>query len=322
MKDLQLEAMEHLTGSKEYQAQLKAIQDELADKEDADADRETVEGTTSALASKPNARTTRSQSQGTPKAESGKDLQRLTSNNKDGRGIDSPMKSDAMELVLEIRDALKTMATTFVEVAKRIEAPTQDWPRQHTDSDGDRGAGDSTEEDESYHDGRATKGRKRGSLYGQNSNGGKSTRTQWYYAVAHGRVPGVYTDWGLAERQVNGYSGAVHKKFQDHKRAEKFVRDNRRGASEDLHSESTDPSGSEESEEVSEEEGTGNGQRRSEHTSKRASLKTKFSKGPGMPPLEMSTPDPSIGNSKELFKMTLANDRTMCEKLSPPGLDG
>ena len=41
-----------------------------------------------------------------------------------------------------------------------------------------------------------------------------------------------------------------------------------------------------------------------------------------MPPLEMSAPDPSIGkNSNELFKMTLADDRTMCEKLSPPGLD-
>jgi hypothetical protein len=75
------------------------------------------------------------------------------SNNKDG-GTDSPTKLDATELVLEIRDALKTMATTFVEVAKRTEAPSQDQPRQHTGSD------------ESYHDGRATKGRKHGSLRG------------------------------------------------------------------------------------------------------------------------------------------------------------
>jgi len=59
MKALQLEAMDRLTGSKEYQAQLKAVQDEFADEEDADADRETVEGTTSALTSKkPKARTT------------------------------------------------------------------------------------------------------------------------------------------------------------------------------------------------------------------------------------------------------------------------
>jgi hypothetical protein len=75
MKTLQLEAMDRLTGSKEYQAQLKAVQDKFADEEDADADRETVEGTTSALASKPKARTTQSRSQGTLKTESGKDLQ-------------------------------------------------------------------------------------------------------------------------------------------------------------------------------------------------------------------------------------------------------
>lgn len=40
-----------------------------------------------------------------------------------------------------------------------------------------------------------------------------------------------------------------------------------------------------------------------------------------MPPLEMSAPNPSIGNSKELFKMMLADDCMMCEKLSSPGLD-
>ena len=84
----------------------------------------------------------------------------------------------------------------------------------------------------------------------------KSSQTQWYYAVAHGRVPGVYTDWGMAERQVNGYSGAVHKKFQDRSRAERFVRDNR--ANEDKsYGGSTDPSGSEDSEEVSVDEGAG-----------------------------------------------------------------
>ena len=40
-----------------------------------------------------------------------------------------------------------------------------------------------------------------------------------------------------------------------------------------------------------------------------------------MPPLEMTAPDPSMGNSKELFKMALADDRTMTTKMSPPGLD-
>jgi hypothetical protein len=39
------------------------------------------------------------------------------------------------------------------------------------------------------------------------------------------------------------------------------------------------------------------------------------------PPLALTAPDPSTGNSKELFKMTLASDKQMTEKLSPPGLD-
>jgi hypothetical protein len=58
--------------------------------------------------------------------------------------------------------------------------------------------------------------------------------------------------------------------------------------------------------------------------SKWESLNAKFlSKGPGMLPLlEMSAPDHlSIGNSKELLKMTLTDGHMMCEKLSPPGLD-
>ncbi len=42
---------------------------------------------------------------------------------------------------------------------------------------------------------------------------------------------------------------------------------------------------------------------------------------PGSPPLALCTPDPSIGNSKEFFKISLANDKSMCEKMSPPGLD-
>jgi Caulimovirus viroplasmin len=44
---------------------------------------------------------------------------------------------------------------------------------------------------------------------------GKPSKIRWYYAVAHRQVPRVYTDWRTAERHVNGYSRAVHKKFWD-----------------------------------------------------------------------------------------------------------
>jgi hypothetical protein len=43
--------------------------------------------------------------------------------------------------------------------------------------------------------------------------------------------------------------------------------------------------------------------------------------GAGFPPLELTAPDPSTGNAKELFRMTIAGDQQMIEKLSPPGLD-
>jgi viroplasmin and RNaseH domain-containing protein len=37
-----------------------------------------------------------------------------------------------------------------------------------------------------------------------------------YYAIAKkGRTPGVYTNWGQVETQVNGFSGSLHKKFKD-----------------------------------------------------------------------------------------------------------
>ena len=37
--------------------------------------------------------------------------------------------------------------------------------------------------------------------------------------------------------------------------------------------------------------------------------------------MEITAPDPSIGNSKALFGMRLSDEHTMCAKLSPPGLD-
>jgi hypothetical protein len=42
---------------------------------------------------------------------------------------------------------------------------------------------------------------------------------------------------------------------------------------------------------------------------------------PGYPPLVLAAPDSSIGQSKELFGMTLEGEQQMASKLSPPGLD-
>lgn len=44
-----------------------------------------------------------------------------------------------------------------------------------------------------------------------------------YYAVKVGRKPGVYTSWFDAAEHVNGYSGAVYKKFNNRSDAEAFA---------------------------------------------------------------------------------------------------
>jgi len=39
------------------------------------------------------------------------------------------------------------------------------------------------------------------------------------------------------------------------------------------------------------------------------------------PPLEIAAPDPSTGNTKEFFWMTMGGEEQMATKMSPPGLD-
>ena len=51
-------------------------------------------------------------------------------------------------------------------------------------------------------------------------------RPRKWYAVARGRKPGVYTDWSLAEEQVEGYRGAVFELFDLQADAEAYVWEN------------------------------------------------------------------------------------------------
>lgn len=44
-----------------------------------------------------------------------------------------------------------------------------------------------------------------------------------YYAVAAGRVPGIYETWADCEAQVKGFPGALFKGFPDKKDAEAFL---------------------------------------------------------------------------------------------------
>jgi ribonuclease HI len=54
------------------------------------------------------------------------------------------------------------------------------------------------------------------------SNDKKMTKKK-YYAVAAGRVGGVYTDWAAAEQQVKGFAGAKYKSFPSRKEAESWL---------------------------------------------------------------------------------------------------
>lgn len=44
-----------------------------------------------------------------------------------------------------------------------------------------------------------------------------------YYAVAIGRIPGVYLDWPSAEKQIHGFHGAKHKKFKGEEDALDYI---------------------------------------------------------------------------------------------------
>ncbi|KAI9780503.1 MAG: hypothetical protein M1835_004475 [Candelina submexicana] len=52
----------------------------------------------------------------------------------------------------------------------------------------------------------------------------RSFQSQKFYAVQSGRVPGVYTDWPSAQKQITGWKAPKHKSFVSRAEAEKFVR--------------------------------------------------------------------------------------------------
>jgi hypothetical protein len=137
-------------------------------------------------------------------------------------------------------------------------------------------------------------------------------KKKWYYAVARGRKPGVYTDWVDAEQQVNGYSGALYKKFRTRSEAQKWVDKHRVKKFE----ESEEEDGTE-NEETSEDERPRerSGKKTTSHVCRGETRRMRF------PPLEIAAPDPSTGNTKELFRIPLGGEEQMATKLSPPGLD-
>ncbi|CAE8599448.1 unnamed protein product, partial [Polarella glacialis] len=56
---------------------------------------------------------------------------------------------------------------------------------------------------------------------------GYASRAAWFYAVARGRVPGVYVIWDECKAQVDYFQGSKYKKFTTKSEADDFIAANR-----------------------------------------------------------------------------------------------
>jgi viroplasmin and RNaseH domain-containing protein len=48
---------------------------------------------------------------------------------------------------------------------------------------------------------------------------------KWHYVVIKGKMPGIYDSWSECKRQVDGYRGAIFKKFAHESAAMLSLRD-------------------------------------------------------------------------------------------------
>lgn len=62
----------------------------------------------------------------------------------------------------------------------------------------------------------------------------KQPGDQKFYAVQHGKVPGVYLDWPSAQQQISGFRNPRHKKFSTRAEAEAFVNEGKRKSAYDV----------------------------------------------------------------------------------------
>lgn len=62
----------------------------------------------------------------------------------------------------------------------------------------------------------------------------KNPGEQKFYAVQHGKTPGVYTDWPSAQAQISGFRNPRHKKFGTRAEAEAFVNEGKRKSAYDV----------------------------------------------------------------------------------------
>jgi hypothetical protein len=126
----------------------------------------------------------------------------------------SSSKDDEMSnLVKEVKEALKDMAVFMSDLAIATKGNQGEAERRRKKGDPD--SNESSEDEDTPPPVKSQK---------KSSPKAAAADKKYYYAVAKGRVPGVYTDWGQASKQVNRFSGAVHKKFKSCVKAERVVK--------------------------------------------------------------------------------------------------
>jgi ribonuclease HI len=60
-------------------------------------------------------------------------------------------------------------------------------------------------------------------LKGNDSSSASTSTPKKFYAVQSGRVPGIYTDWPSAQKQIVGWTKPKHKSFTTRAEAEAFI---------------------------------------------------------------------------------------------------
>jgi hypothetical protein len=151
-----------------------------------------------------------------------------------------PAVADPMtDLMKEVKEALRDVATSMMDLSKAQQGKNKNSSPLNTKYGRGDESGELEEEtmkphrQERKHPDKKRRSARKGTLpWMDNEDSSEeeiprkatkmkeskgSSKHQMYYAVARGRNPGVYTEWGQAERQVNGFSGSLHKKFKDKK---------------------------------------------------------------------------------------------------------
>jgi hypothetical protein len=162
--------------------------------------------------------------------------------------LTAPGEDMSNRLAVEVRDALNAMMATMTLL---LQDRGQQQASRRTDEESDASMESFEEEEPPKAESRKAAGRTRTAK--KDPPKSPPNKDRRYYAVARGRKPGVYTDWGQAERQVNGFSGALHKKFKTRVEAQRFVdnyrtkgHDESEGESEGAPTESEDDTSEEE----------------------------------------------------------------------------